>query len=293
MRVGNLTLENYFPSRQARVVVIRQRRQEPVPQHRHEFCELALVSGGSGVHVTGSFRQELVAGDVLVITGKRAHGYEKTQGLNLINVLMRHEIFPRIARELRMLPGYEALFGDAARRKSYVSHMRLSPDEYKQVEEWVDRLEAETHQSGQAGNFLAEAYLTLILGVLCRYYGRNSEARLRRPGPRLGPVLTAMEKQIRKPMKVADLARQAGMSERSFYRDFQKTLGVSPAQHLIKTRVQQASDRLLYGDPNRRIGEIAEECGFEDSNYFSRVFRKAYGLSPREYRQRHNPPRTV
>lgn len=254
-------------------------------QHRHEFCELVLVVGGKGVHVTGNFSQEVARGHVLVITGHRAHGYEKPQGLNLINILVRPDLLPRIERELRMLPGFHALFGEGARRRAYVSHMRLSVAECAQVEQWADHLEEETFQPKKAGRLLAEAYLTLIVGVLCRCYGRKNEARSKNPG-RFGPLLSLMEKQIDKPMAVAELAKQAGMSERNFYRKFQKTVGLSPVDYLLKARIHHAKERLAYGSPDRRISEIAQECGFDDSNYFSRAFRKIVGMSPKEYRLR-------
>ena len=283
MSIIALRSDHYFSNRRARVVIHRQLRQFPIGQHRHDFSELALVIGGSGVHVTGRFRQEIVRGDVLVITGQRAHGYEKTQGLHLLNILIRNSMLPRIGRDLRGLPGYHALFGDPARRQEYVSHLRLSSAEFAQVEEWGDRLEAETQLTGPEGHLLAEAYLTLIVGVLCRRYDRKKAERVR-PAAKFSTTLSFIEKHIDKPMKVAELAKRAGMSERSFFRGFQDTMGMSPAEYLLKARIQRATDRLAHGEPDRRISEIAQECGFDDSNYFSRAFRKVVGLSPREFR---------
>ncbi len=115
MPIVDLRYDTHFPSREARVAVVRQQRQFPIGQHRHEFSELVLVIGGTGIHVTGKFRQELIRGDVIVITGRRAHGYEKTQGLNLLNILIRRDWLPRIGGELHMLPGYHVLFGKTAR----------------------------------------------------------------------------------------------------------------------------------------------------------------------------------
>ena len=47
-------------------------------------------------------------------------------------------------------------------------------------------------------------------------------------------------------------------------------------------RIQAAAERLLKTDD--QISEIALDCGFRDSNYFSRQFRKRYGVSPRAFR---------
>jgi AraC family L-rhamnose operon transcriptional activator RhaR/AraC family L-rhamnose operon regulatory protein RhaS len=270
--------------------------QDPIAEHLHEFSEIALILSGTGVHVTQGYRHELQAGDVLVITQRRAHGYEDTRDLNLVNILFQENLLPRIRRELGDLPGYRALFGKRQKGASgYVSRLRLAPAEMAQVEDWINRLEAELHEPQQGGYLLAEAYLTLIFGALCRRYGAGptSSRRRSRSAPSLGRVLTWLEKNLAEPLRVADLAAQAGMSERGFHRVFRACLGASPAAYILRLRLQRAAQRLREapepGTPRPRIGEIAQQCGFEDSNYFTRAFRAQYGRSPREWRRGQGP----
>jgi transcriptional regulator GlxA family with amidase domain len=129
---------------------------------------------------------------------------------------------------------------------------------------------------------LAEAYLTLIIGILSRRYDRKSQAPVR-SGVELGRVLSWLEKNLAQPVRVADLAKQAGMSERSFHRAFRSVMGETPIDYLVQERIRRAA-RLLGGENRRgRISEVAEACGFEDSNYFSRCFRRIMGCSPRQF----------
>ena len=65
---------------------------------------------------------------------------------------------------------------------------------------------------------------------------------------------------------------------------FTKELGRSFVSYLTDVRLKKAV-RLLE-DTDDSIQEIAFACGFREPNYFSRIFRKKYGLSPREYRAR-------
>ena len=55
-------------------------------------------------------------------------------------------------------------------------------------------------------------------------------------------------------------------------------------EYITEVRVAAAKEMLEKGD--KKIYEIAEELGFESSFYFSKVFKKATGLSPREYQQK-------
>lgn len=62
--------------------------------------------------------------------------------------------------------------------------------------------------------------------------------------------------------------------------------GVSPLQYVLHLRINYACRELQ--ETRRGITEIAYDSGFEDSNYFSRTFRKFIGMTPREYRLRNS-----
>jgi AraC family L-rhamnose operon transcriptional activator RhaR/AraC family L-rhamnose operon regulatory protein RhaS len=78
------------------------------------------------------------------------------------------------------------------------------------------------------------------------------------------------------------------MSQRSFLRVFQSATGTSPLAWVIAQRINRACHLLRHTD--RRVTEVAFDVGFNDSNYFSRQFRKIAGLSPRDYRLRNGVP---
>lgn len=268
-----------------RIAVRRLLQQPAISAHRHEFFEIVIIFSGNGTHVTGNFRRKIEAGDVMVINRKRAHGYAETRRLNLANILIREEVLKRIGRELQSLPGYHSLFNADARHwqmNDGANRLKLSPMELEQIEEWVQRLEEESASEAPGSPFIAEAYLTLIIAVLARKQPRPTHV-VRRPLATFGKLQSWIEKNLDCKLSVADLARQAGMSERSFYRSFEQILGSTPADYLIQLRVQRATELLREVPRLRRISEIAEACGFEDSNYFSRCFRRLKGCSPREF----------
>jgi AraC family L-rhamnose operon transcriptional activator RhaR/AraC family L-rhamnose operon regulatory protein RhaS len=279
-----LQRRNYFRDGRARVAVSREPHQFPVGQHRHEFLELVVILSGEGVHVTGQFQHRIQAGDVLVISRLRPHGYERTQGLNLLNILIREDALPRLARDLRHLPGFHSLFTLEALRwsqQSYASRLHLAPGDLTQISDWANRLEEETMRPNQGGYVLAEAYLILIMGLLVRCYGRPSQLATR-PEAGMGRLLSWIETHLPEQLTIPLLARQAGMSVRSFHRHFHASTGHTPLEYVVRQRIARAKELLAVG-PSARIDEIAAQCGFEDANYFSRVFRVRTRTTPREF----------
>ena len=284
-RQAVLRRRRFFRDASTRVVVHRDVHHAPTDEHRHEFFEIAIVLSGEAVHITGGYQHAIGAGDILMIGHNRAHGYKRTRGLNLVNLLVRETLLDQIGPKLQGLPGYHLLFARAGRGRTYGSHLRLSSDELKQIEPWIDRLEAESRPGVEGGALLAEAYLTLIIGVLCRCWGRDRHATATLP-PRdgIGPLLSWIERNLGRPIAVPEMARRIGMSARTFRRRFQSALGVSPARYVLDCRVRRAAEHLRSGSGGARIGEIAWACGFDDANHFSRAFRQRMGKSPREYR---------
>ena len=80
-----------------------------------------------------------------------------------------------------------------------------------------------------------------------------------------------------------DLAGQQGMSISYYRRMFRRLLHSSPIDCLLDYRLLQAGKRLAESDAP--IAGIAAECGFNDPNYFSRLFTRRKGMTPRQWRQ--------
>jgi AraC-like DNA-binding protein len=78
-------------------------------------------------------------------------------------------------------------------------------------------------------------------------------------------------------------AGEVGLSPFHFLRLFSKVVGVTPHQYLVRSRLRRAARLLAEGDVP--ITEIALEVGFGDLSNFIRTFRRAAGLSPRQFRK--------
>ncbi len=78
-------------------------------------------------------------------------------------------------------------------------------------------------------------------------------------------------------------AELCGVCESYFYMLFKSWAGVSPVEYRNRIRMTNAGTLLINTDLS--VGEVAGAVGFEDPFYFSRVFRRTFGVSPLQYRK--------
>lgn len=76
----------------------------------------------------------------------------------------------------------------------------------------------------------------------------------------------------------------SGLPERSFKRRFLQATGLSPLQYVHTLRIEEAKQLLESGD--EPVERIADEVGYEDAGFFSRLFQRNVGLTPAQYRRR-------
>lgn len=96
-------------------------------------------------------------------------------------------------------------------------------------------------------------------------------------------VIDYIMSNLERPLPVEDLARVAGLSRAHFSRMFAANEGLPPAEFVLQKRLKRAV-KLLTKTANMPVKEVAIRSGFEDANYFSKVFRRVYGTNPTEFR---------
>ena len=100
----------------------------------------------------------------------------------------------------------------------------------------------------------------------CRKFERIVNARLRNPN-----------------LNIDIIAAQFGIGRTNFYRKVRELMGTSPNDYLKKCRMERAAE--LLGNPEMAINEVCAQVGMPDAQYFSRVFKAYFGVSPSVYRE--------
>ena len=132
-----------------------------------------------------------------------------------------------------------------------------------------------------------DSSLALRAEELCLQFSR--EARLRTPDARSAAarrVRAACEyirENFRRPLRVEEIARAAGVHPVYLARLFRRSFGCSIAGFLRARRVDDAARRLLRGGES--LAEIALSTGFSDQSHFTREFRREAGRSPARFRR--------
>ena len=143
---------------------------------------------------------------------------------------------------------------------------------------------AQAAAEGRTAVGIDEAALALAGRCAQLTTGRGAPPRVdARAKRRVVAAALWLEAHAAEPIRLEDAAREARLSPFHFLRVFQRVLGVTPHQYLLRLRLARAA-RLL-ADASFSVTDAALEAGFADLSNFVRTFRRAAGVSPGEFRK--------
>lgn len=131
-----------------------------------------------------------------------------------------------------------------------------------------------------------DRYLASLAALLLRTAVRRSGPELAQAEQvRLRTDAIIYEQAADPNLTPASIAAQLNISLRQLYRAFNGT--ESPAARIRRRRLERAAEILAARSGPGHVERVAIECGFASAEYFSRAFRREFGLSPRAYRSAH------
>ncbi|HEY8995505.1 MAG TPA: helix-turn-helix domain-containing protein [Lacunisphaera sp.] len=151
----------------------------------------------------------------------------------------------------------------------------------------IDEAFEETYRHALGGYTDADLFglstaLSRLLGI-CRLSQRALDVRRRFTEDQVLKTVHYMAANLHRPLTLAQLAAIASWSPTHYSMVFRRQLNLSPIEYLLRLKIQRACERLRTTDD--RIADIAQDLGFVDPFYFSRLFRRRVGSSPRAYRK--------
>ena len=136
-------------------------------EHLHDCVEVIYVLSGNGVNFIDSMTFPTIAGDLYVIARGATHSFYSNTELVFYNLMFQPALFGR--RELeyfREHPGFRPLFEPPA--GSVLNKLSLPPAAGERIRTLFDRLHAELTGGVPGSQMAAKAYLTLLIGEICR-----------------------------------------------------------------------------------------------------------------------------
>ncbi|MDO6693113.1 AraC family transcriptional regulator [Aliiglaciecola sp. 3_MG-2023] len=148
-------------------------------------------------------------------------------------------------------------------------------------------------ESSTGYNTPAMVYAANMLKQLLAYIGMLAQ-QIKTPERQqfnLDILQAYMLQNLNKSIDLDALSSQVNLSKFHFSKKYKEATGFSPVQHFLKMKVEYAS--YLLETSELAIQGIASRVGYDDSLYFSRLFKKHTGLSPSAYRKRQYNQRAV
>lgn len=238
------------------------------PTHWHEAVEmLYFKEEGAAVFCNGRFLPAQ-PGDLFIFNSKELHGVENRQPTNYVCIRFLPQFFADLRQEDFQL---QALVQNDPTVEAYMNTMIAL---YTEKAEDMDlRVKGESY---------------LFFSYLLRRYkaaplSEEDVSRRRKQWERISTILQYIGRNFDRPLTTASLAERFFLDESYLCNIFKSETGQSPLRYINAFRVEKAA--VLLGETDQSVTHIAARVGFDDPNYFARIFRRQMGCSPREYRR--------
>ena len=130
-----------------------------------------------------------------------------------------------------------------------------------------------------------DAAITLLNGnAIFDFTRRVAEAKIPQGMSRdIFHCIQYISNHVNQPISVDEIAKALNMERSTLSKKFKRELGFNISTFIMRRKLEEAKSLLTYSD--KTISEISEYLCFSSQAYFQNVFKKKYGMTPREYRQ--------
>lgn len=255
-------------------------------EHYHDFNEIVVITKGSGLHVYKGHACSVKQGDIFLLKEQDTHYFKQQDNISLFNIMYDPKLIQLPTQYLDLMPSFRAFFElepYARSTHNFESHLNVNLVVLEKCIQIISEMQFELEVQPVGFQASNHSLLTKLFVLMCREFSQTNSDQ-RKNLLRVSSVISDLETNYNKPWTISDLAKRAHMSENSLLAHFKDATGTSPINYLNQIRIKNSC--LLLHTTFRSITEIALECGYSDSNYFSRAFKKELQITPSQYRKK-------
>ncbi len=243
------------------------------PLHWHRPSEIVRVLSGKLKMYLDGKKIIVMPGDILFINQEIIHGFSPIDCVYEIINFDADEILLRTS-----------LCKDALRifTSSHVNVLPFHPTEDAALHHIANQLFTFASVESSDSDLLVLGALFQLLGTIYAKHHYTENYKSSTNAKVFKPLLEYIEKSYMKPITLADMAQVSGMSTSHFSVLFHDFFRQTPIDYLNAYRIERACLFLINSD--YPVTEVAYKCGFNDSAYFAKVFRKYKNSTPKKYR---------
>lgn len=236
----------------------------------HDWLLIYTLSGKGLFHSSAS-TYEAAPDDLFLIAPHVSHRYEVAPGAKSWELLWAHFLPTSPWKTWLKWPALEPGWG----------RLRVENDTAR--EQLIQRFTEVVQFSAGYRSHREPLALNALEAVLLGCHEQVVCERGEGIDPRIGEVLDYICRHLEQPLRIEDLARQCHLSASRFAHLFRQQMEMTPVQFIEQQRIERACEMLEHtGYP---IAVISQQVGFENAFYFSRRFKRAKGISPRDFRR--------
>ena len=258
---------------------------EMIPWHWHEEWEIVLVTEGCLRVDVENARQTLASGDGIFINAKAMH---TIQNSFLSSGKLHSAVF-----HPRLIGGsMDSVFWQTLVQPFYsnaTTRFLLLRQEIPWQREVLRCFETAWEAvAGEQDDFenLARYFLSKAIRGILRNTdfseSNRSEQELAKIS-RIRSMMEFIELHYMEELTVDQIAKSVSVSNSACLRCFHEMLNTTPMRYVMETRLKKAAAQLRA--TNKSAKDIALDCGFNDTSYFTKLFRLNYGCTPGNYRK--------
>lgn len=262
----NETIQNYIPDYYYSKVVDIVGQEST--RHVHDAFEIYYMKEGNCTYYIEDHSYKVLSGDVILIPGNTSHRttYSGTPHTRLL-VNCSYNYIPAPVLERLMAIGHH-----------YRNNKVIS-----QLEELFAKIEHEYSHADALSEEVLKCFTAELMFVILRHKNEHESNTVD------SNIITTVQEYIQNnymnDVKLSSIAEMLSVSQEHLSRLFKQETGIGFKEYLTGFRLQKAEDMLKH-ETGRAVSEVAYACGFNDGNYFSYKFKKAYGISPTEVRRK-------
>ena len=241
-----------------------------IPLHWHEFYEIELFLGGSGIATMNGKDYNIERGRLFWVTPTDIHSYVLTEKSETVNISFSINSIEDISitERLSMHNGDTILLDD---------------DEI----EWILMMSKKIRNELRCGEFLAKKYISQIMGCIIIEILRKIERRKfsdNTPNS-IQQAVHYICLHFRENITLENISSYVGLSKNHFCEKFHSSMDITFKEYLTKVRLDYALRLILYTDIS--INDVSYFSGFNSVSYFLRIFKKKFNISPLAYRKKY------
>ncbi len=273
MRISNKTIDRIYCNS-----MVRQSDTRMEENHSHNYYEIYYVVKGNTRFFIDDRLFDLQGGDYLIIPPNLAHYNRYIRQTTRVNIYFRDTDVRR---------GNSYVIKDMKELFLAKAAMFHTPGSYRDLlENIIDRMVHEDPISDENTEVMLQLLLQEFFVITKRYCTANTgySSQLAQEGDiTIQEAARYISEHYYLPITLDLLAEKYELSPSYFSKRFHLITGMGMKEYLTYIRLKHAETELM--STSHSIAEIAENTGFSDSNYFKDVFKKQFGLSPRNYRK--------